>query len=150
MTGKQNAGKRTRNPVDVHVGQRVRMYRISSGLSQTDLAKQLGLSFQQVQKYENGINRIGAGRLFDIARLLNVSIETLFPNANGLQSRSIEFDEEFKEILEFVSGVDGLRLCLSFLRIDSTETRKLIVALVQQISRSDKARDGAHPPNGRH
>jgi transcriptional regulator with XRE-family HTH domain len=150
MTGKQNTGKRTRNPVDVHVGQRVRMCRVSSGLSQTDLAKQLGISFQQIQKYENGVNRVGAGRLFDIARLLNVSVDTLFPSANGSQSRSIELDEEFKEILEFVSGVDGLRLCLSFLRIDSTATRKLIVALVQQISISDKARDGAHPPNGRH
>jgi len=150
MTGKQNAVKRTRNPVDVYVGQRVRMCRISSGITQTDLARHLGVSFQQVQKYESGVNRIGAGRLFDIARYLDVSIEALFPSAAGSQPRPADFDGEFNEILEFVSGVDGLKLCLSFLRIESSETRKLIVGLVQQLSRSDEAHDSAQPFGGGH
>jgi len=138
MTSKQDAKKKSANPVDVSVGQRVKMCRIGNRVSQSELAKQLGVSFQQVQKYEKGANRIGAGRLFDIAQFFNVPIESLFPRTKGAIASSRQLGEEFNEILDFISGVDGLKLCLSFLNIDSAETRKLIVALVQHLGGTDK------------
>src|SRR5215211_1737448 len=66
------------DPVDVEVGQRIRIQRLQSGLSQTALAEQLGVTFQQVQKYEKGVNRVGAGRLTKIAEVLAVPVSTLF------------------------------------------------------------------------
>jgi transcriptional regulator with XRE-family HTH domain len=69
--------KRT-DSVDVKVGQRIRIQRLQSGLSQTTLAAQLGVTFQQVQKYEKGVNRVGAGRLIKIANVLGIPVSTLF------------------------------------------------------------------------
>src|ERR1044071_7256247 len=66
------------DPVDVEVGQRIRIQRLQSGLSQTSLAEQLGVTFQQVQKYEKGVNRVGAGRLTKIAKVLGVPVSTFF------------------------------------------------------------------------
>ncbi len=66
------------NPIDVHVGRRVRMRRTLLGMTQTSLGEAIGLSFQQVQKYENGKNRIGSSRLFDLSRALDVPVESFF------------------------------------------------------------------------
>lgn len=66
------------NPVDVHVGERIRLRRLLLGLSQEKLAKMLGLTFQQVQKYERGMNRIGASRLWDMSKILNVPVNFFF------------------------------------------------------------------------
>src|SRR5215211_2374432 len=71
-------GPKKPDPVDVEVGQRIRIQRLQSGLSQTALAEQLGVTFQQVQKYEKGVNRVGAGRLTKIAEVLAVPVSTLF------------------------------------------------------------------------
>jgi len=130
---KDAAARRGGNPIDVYVGQRVRAHRVKSGMSQSVLAGRLGISFQQVQKYERGTNRIGAGRLFDIAQFFEVPIETFFPNAAESSLKSVGSDTEFQAVLEFVSGIQGLNLCLSFLHIGDSETRRKIVALVQQL-----------------
>src|SRR5499433_409399 len=74
-------GSRRPNPIDVHVGGRVRFRRMLLGMSQEKLGEKLGLTFQQVQKYEKGINRIGASRLFDLAQVLGVSVQFFYEEA---------------------------------------------------------------------
>ncbi len=82
--GPADRGSRRANPIDVHVGSRVRLRRMLLGISQEKLGERLGLTFQQVQKYEKGVNRIGASRLFDLARVLGVSIEYFYEDAPSL------------------------------------------------------------------
>lgn len=77
-TARGRMGSGTPNPVDLHVGRRLRKRRTLLGLSQENLAKALGVTFQQIQKYEKGANRLGASRLFDLARILNVGVEHFF------------------------------------------------------------------------
>src|SRR5262245_60591158 len=74
-------GSRRPNPIDVHVGSRVRFRRMLLGMSQEKLGEKLGLTFQQVQKYEKGINRIGASRLFDLAQVLGVTVQFFYEEA---------------------------------------------------------------------
>ena len=74
-------GSRRPNPIDVHVGSRVRFRRMLLGMSQEKLGEKLGLTFQQIQKYEKGINRIGASRLFDLAQVLGVSVQFFYEEA---------------------------------------------------------------------
>src|ERR1700688_666788 len=70
------------HPVDRSVGRRIRILRVSRGLSQTALASELGLTFQQLQKYENGVNRVSASKLHDIARILGVEVASFFEDAS--------------------------------------------------------------------
>src|ERR1044072_3075414 len=74
----EDRGSRRANPVDVHVGSRVRLRRMLLGMSQEKLGEHLGLTFQQIQKYEKGINRIGASRLFDLSQVLGVSVQFFY------------------------------------------------------------------------
>src|SRR5437868_4665490 len=74
-------GSRRANPMDVHVGSRVRLRRMLLGMSQEKLGEHLGLTFQQVQKYEKGVNRIGASRLFDLAKVLGVPVQFFYDEA---------------------------------------------------------------------
>ena len=75
--------KKQANPIDAQVGNRVRLRRMLIGMSQERLGELLGLTFQQVQKYEKGVNRIGAGRLFDVSRILGVSIDYFYEGVNS-------------------------------------------------------------------
>jgi transcriptional regulator with XRE-family HTH domain len=77
------AGPKVPNPTDLHVGERVRMYRVSAGISQGALGEHLGITFQQVQKYEKGTNRIGASRLHKISEVLNIPVASLFDDLPG-------------------------------------------------------------------
>src|SRR5919202_3460683 len=77
----EERGPRRPNPIDIHVGSRVRLRRMLLGMSQEKLGEHLGLTFQQVQKYEKGINRIGASRLFDLANVLSVPIQFFYEGA---------------------------------------------------------------------
>jgi transcriptional regulator with XRE-family HTH domain len=120
--------------IDTLVGERVRTYRRQLRLSQTQLAQQLGLTFQQIQKYEKGVNRIGAGRLFEIARLFNVPIQALFPESEDSIERAENPTAELKAISEFVVSASGWRLCHSFLQVKDPKRRKMIIALVQEIA----------------
>jgi transcriptional regulator with XRE-family HTH domain len=85
--------KRTTNPVDKHVGSRIRMRRIMLGMSQEKLSDGLGLTFQQVQKYEKGVNRIGAGRLQHISQLLQVPVPFFFEGAPLVSGQPEEIGE---------------------------------------------------------
>jgi transcriptional regulator with XRE-family HTH domain len=133
------ATKKAPNSIDKHVGSRVRMRRKMLAMSQEKLGAALGLTFQQVQKYENGTNRIGASRLQQMSHILQVPVAFFFegaPNAsaphgsNGSALSMVEIDD-------FVSNSDGLRLIGAFMRIDNAAVRRRIVMLVQEIAGDD-------------
>ena len=131
--------------IDVLVAERIRAHRKMRGLSQADLAKKLGVSFQQVQKYENGVNRIGAGRLFELAELFDVPIQALYPESAESVERSRYQTDEARKISEFLVSADGWRLCHTFLKIKDAKLRKTIIALVQEMANS-KDRDQSNKP----
>src|ERR1700754_427873 len=95
--------KKQANPVDIQVGSRVRIRRMLIGMSQERLGDLLGLTFQQVQKYEKGVNRIGAGRLFDVARILGVPIDYFYEGAGAPPPGTDAGDTAAPPVMEFVS-----------------------------------------------
>jgi len=116
------------NPVDKYVGSRVRMRRIMLGMSQEKLGEALGLTFQQVQKYEKGTNRIGASRLSRIAEVLGISVGELFetPGSAAQDSKS-----PANSPLRLLSGRDELRVLTAYSRIADPRLRRAIVELVE-------------------
>ena len=133
------ATKKAPNSIDKHVGRRVRMRRKMLAMGQTQLAEALGLTYQQVQKYEDGTNRIGAGRLQQISDILQVPVAFFFegaPNASaphGSNGSALSM----AQIDDFVSDLDGLRLIKAFMRIDNAALRRRIAMLVQEIAGDD-------------
>ena len=131
--------KKVPNLTDQHVGRRVRMRRLMLAMSQEKLAGALGLTFQQVQKYERGVNRIGAGRLQHLSHILQVPVSFFFegaPNASaphGSNGSALSL----AQIDDFVSDLDGLRLIRAFMRIDNATLRRRVVMLVQEIAGDD-------------
>ena len=133
------AAKKAPNTTDQHVGRRVRMRRLMLAMSQEKLGAALGLTFQQVQKYEKGANRIGASRLQQLSHILQVPVEFFFegaPNASAPHA-SNGSALSMAEIDDFVSDLDGLRLIRAFMRIDNAALRRRIVMLVQEIAGND-------------
>ena len=120
--------------IDQQVGSRLRMRRLMLNLSQTDLADGLGLRFQQVQKYEKGMNRIGAGRLQQIAHILQVPVTFFFETASP-DPRPIAPDQSLTNLNDFMATRDGLALAKAFMRIGNTKLRRRIVDLVEEIER---------------
>jgi transcriptional regulator with XRE-family HTH domain len=123
------------NPIDRHVGSRVRMQRLLLGMSQTELGDALGLSFQQVQKYEKGTNRIGASRLQHICQILKVPMSFFFegsphPAVGPISKVRPSPPDQFTE---FMATRDGVTLAKSFMRISNVHLRRRIVDLVEQI-----------------
>ena len=137
--GAITAAKKAPNPTDQHVGRRVRMRRMMLAMSQEKLGAALGLTFQQVQKYEKGANRIGASRLQQLSHILQVPVAFFFegaPNASaphGSNGSALSM----AQIDDFVSDLDGLRLIRAFMRIDNAALRRRIVMLVQEIAGDD-------------
>ena len=119
------------NPVDIHVGSRLRKRRRMLGVSQEKLGEALGLTFQQIQKYEKGINRIGASRLQQAAEILGVTVPFFFEGGT---------DAPYKGALspsyidDFVSSPEGLRLVKAFMQIPRSAVRLRIVALVNELA----------------
>src|SRR5579859_7829159 len=99
------------------------------GMSQERLGELLGLTFQQVQKYEKGVNRIGAGRLFEVSRILGVPIDYFYEGANGQQvgGSSGHGADASPPIMEFVASGEGLQLSLAFMRIKDQKVRKRVL-----------------------
>jgi transcriptional regulator with XRE-family HTH domain len=116
------------NPVDKHVGSRVRMRRMMLGMSQEKLGNGLGLTFQQVQKYENGRNRIGAGRLQHISHILQVPVPFFFEGAPHGEAPAPAY------VSDFIATADGLALIKAFMRIKEPALRRHIVELVEYIA----------------
>jgi transcriptional regulator with XRE-family HTH domain len=124
------------NPMDKHVGGRVRMRRLMLGLSQEKVADALGLTFQQVQKYEKGTNRISASRLHQLASILQVPIPIFFDDAPQQSARSQGKAASPNYVDDFLATHDGLTLTRAFMRIDS-KLRRRIVRLVEQLAGDD-------------
>jgi transcriptional regulator with XRE-family HTH domain len=124
---------KVQNPIDEHVGSRLRMRRMMLGMSQEKLGEAFGLTFQQVQKYEKGVNRMGSSRLQHAAEILQVSVPFFFEGAPGGHELS-ETAPSPAYVNEFVSSEDGLRLIKAFMRIPGPAVRHRIVNLVQEIA----------------
>lgn len=130
------------NPIDAHVGTRVRLRRMLLGMSQEKLGEHLGLTFQQVQKYEKGVNRIGASRLFDLSRVLGVPVQFFYDEApSELIEASLTpgFSERPTEsyVVEFLSTREGLELNKAFVRIADPKVRRSVVELVRALGGED-------------
>jgi transcriptional regulator with XRE-family HTH domain len=128
--------KKSPNPTDKHVGARVRMRRMMLGMSQEKLGDALDLTFQQVQKYEKGTNRIGASRLQQIAHFLQVPVSFFFEGAPDVPGTTGGMGEAPSPayVSDFLATSDGLALTKAFMRIKDPKLRRKIVDLVIQIS----------------
>jgi transcriptional regulator with XRE-family HTH domain len=135
------------NPVDKHVGSRVRMRRMVLGMSQEKLGRALGLTFQQVQKYEKGANRIGASRLQHIARILQVPVAFFFDGAPA-STESLVDTESLPSpayLSDFLASADGLALTKAFTRIKDAQLRRRIVDLVEGIAGAEPGEEVVQP-----
>lgn len=127
---------KTPNPIDIHVGSRVRLRRTMMGLSQEKLGEALGVTFQQVQKYEKGTNRISASRMQQISGVLDAPVSYFFDEApdgaptdeSGLQEAGTKFTTDF------LSTTEGLQLNRAFARVEDPKVRRKIVDLVKALA----------------
>jgi transcriptional regulator with XRE-family HTH domain len=130
--------KRMPNPIDVHVGTRIRMRRMLVGMSQEKLGERLGLTFQQVQKYEKGTNRVSASRLFHVAQVLGVTVQYFYEDLpDGAEVGAVEGFAESGEqavITNFLNSAEGLQLNRAFHQITDSDVRRRVVELVKSIS----------------
>jgi len=128
--------KKAPNPIDKHVGSRVRMRRMMLGMSQEKLGDALGLTFQQVQKYEKGSNRIGASRLQQISLILQVPVSFFFEGAPPPPGKVAAFGEAPSPayVTDFLATSDGLTLVKAFTRIPNAKLRRRIVDLVEEMA----------------
>ena len=125
------------NPVDTHVGSRIRVRRKVAGLTQEDLAHALGLTFQQVQKYERGANRVSASKLFGIAGVLQVPVSYFFdglPQPQDMSRGDAPAEETEGAIRDFLNTSEGLELARRFPLIPKGRLRKQILELVRALS----------------
>ncbi|MFG1427549.1 helix-turn-helix domain-containing protein [Roseixanthobacter glucoisosaccharinicivorans] len=135
--------KKAPNPIDKYVGSRVRMRRMMVGMSQEKLGESLGITFQQIQKYEKGTNRIGASRLQQISLVLSVPVAFFFEGAPSLTTDSEGFGEAHSPayVSDFLATSDGLVLTRNFMRITDAKIRRRIVELVTAIAGEEEAAD---------
>ncbi len=127
---------RARNPIDRLVGARIRSRREEIGLSQAALGAEIGVTFQQVQKYEAGFNRVGAGRLFEISVVLGAPVELFYRDAQFHRGKAHDIACS-DPVLELCQSEDGRALAKTFVKIADPATRKAIVRLVAAISSPD-------------
>jgi transcriptional regulator with XRE-family HTH domain len=118
------------DPVDMLVGRNIKLHRLAKSMSQEELAHKLGLTFQQLQKYERGINRVGGGRLFRIATILGIEIGAFFEGAERPERVPID---SFSP-LNLISDPQSFRLAQAFSRITDPEMRRTLVNLVEKIA----------------
>jgi transcriptional regulator with XRE-family HTH domain len=129
--------KKKPNPIDIHVGSRIRLRRNMMGMSQEKLGESLGITFQQIQKYEKGTNRVGASRLQAIASILSVPVAFFFedaPGEEGGSGRGFSEDASTAFAMEFCSTTEGLQLNRAFVKIADVKVRRKIVELVKSLS----------------
>jgi transcriptional regulator with XRE-family HTH domain len=131
--------KKSTSSIDKEIGTRVRMRRISIGMSQEKLGEMLGLTFQQVQKYEKGMNRISVGRLVDIAKILGVDIHFFFDGIkSGKTGSGFAEEQSSPYIADVMSTPEGLQLIRTFTGIKSAKVRKSIVQLVASLAAQEE------------
>jgi transcriptional regulator with XRE-family HTH domain len=134
--------KKKPNPIDIHVGSRIRLRRTMLSMSQEKLGESLGITFQQIQKYEKGTNRVGASRLQNISTVLNVPVAYFFEDAPGEAADSAQ--EGFSEanansnyVVDFLSSSEGLQLNRAFVRIEDPKIRRRLIDLAKALASDD-------------
>lgn len=135
--------------MDIHVGSRVRLRRMMMGLSQDRLGEELGLTFQQVQKYEKGVNRIGASRLFDISRILEVPVQFFYDDfdgvsghANGMaEPETPGYTDGKSDFFAALATPEGMQLARSFAAISDPIVRRRILDLIKALADEDTVKD---------
>ncbi len=135
------ANKKKPNPIDIHVGSRVRLRRMMLGMSQEKLGTQLGITFQQIQKYEKGTNRIGASRLQHISTVLSVPVAFFFEDAPATPGASPGLSESASSnyVVNFLSSSEGIQLNKAFVRIRDPKLRRRIIDLVRAAAGNDRS-----------
>ena len=127
--------KKKPNPIDVHVGSRIRLRRNMLGLSQEKLGENLGITFQQIQKYEKGTNRVGASRLQAISAILNVPVSFFFEDAPGSSYQAgFAEDNEATYVVDFLNSNEGVQLTRAFTKISDPKVRRKIIDLVKSLA----------------
>ena len=121
------------NTVDTYVGQRIRDKRNERGMSQTEVANAIGVTFQQVQKYERGTNRVGASRLFDLSRILSVPIQYFFA---GLNTQSTPIEKEDDNVIHLMKP-DTVELVEAYYKVENLQVRRQILSTIRSISFGD-------------
>lgn len=119
------------NPIDIEVGRRIRTQRLASRISQTALGQKVGVTFQQVQKYEKGVNRVGAGRLQQIADVLGVPVDFFFDKSRDGRSPATEVAETS---FDFLQTAGAVRLVRAYSEIQDPELRRSLVTLAESIA----------------
>ena len=125
-------GKRP-NPIDIYVGGRVRLRRKMLSMSQEKLGHKLGITFQQIQKYEKGTNRIGASRLKAMSEALEVPVSYFFPETSAAEGAGLQ-EEGVAFMMEFMSSGEGLDLGRAFARIRNPKIRRKVIELVRTLA----------------
>ena len=135
-TSTSAAAKRSRTQaktLDAHVGQRIRDKRNERGMSQTEVANALGVTFQQVRKYERGTNRVGASRLFDLSRILNVPVQIFF---EGLENQADTLRGDAEIVVHLIKP-DTIELVEAYYKVDNPHVRRQILSTIRSISVAD-------------
>ena len=122
------------NPTDIYVGSRVRMRRKMMGMSQEKLGERLGITFQQIQKYEKGTNRIGASRLQKISEILEVPVSYFFPDQSSDVAMGLAEEGGPGYVVDFLSTAEGLELNRAFARIKNAKVRRKMIELVRAVA----------------
>lgn len=134
----QKLGPRSANPIDVHVGARVRIRRKLMRMSQEKLGDQLGVTFQQVQKYERGANRIGASRLWKLSEVLEMPVASFYEGLEGGNSAEVKSDKSAL-VYEFINSTDGVSLAKAILKIKNKAVRRQILELARSLGNEQPA-----------
>jgi transcriptional regulator with XRE-family HTH domain len=131
--------ERSPNQVDQHIGARMRLRRLMMNISQERLAELLGLTFQQVQKYEKGVNRVAASRLWDIAKALEVPVSYFFEGLNGTQhGRGVAEGATDAPVFDLIASPDGAQLAAAYATIDSPRIRRGLLELMRALAEDDR------------
>lgn len=130
----ENRKKDAPHPVDVHVGERLRRLRLQSGLSQTALAQSAGVTFQQIQKYERGTNRISASKLMEFAQMLNTPVSSFFA---GYDDAPEAPPVKQAEPHPFLATAEGNELARLFSKIPDQNRRRHVLALIHNLATED-------------
>jgi len=148
VTEKHPASSATADPIDLAIGSRLRLRRLAMGFSQETLARALGITFQQIQKYERGTNRIFASRLFHLARVLRVPVSFFFQGLSsdgaappGSETAAPPAEESVQDLL---GRSDTLKLIQAYNRIADPVVRRQIYALVRSVGERDPLADRFH------
>lgn len=132
--------QRSANAVDRRLGQRMRARRLEIGMSQERLAELLGVTFQQVQKYEKGVNRVAASRLFDLAASLEVPVAYFFEGLTAAHGNGVAEEAE-SPMFDVLATPDGLQLLTMFAAIRNPRVRRRVVDLVRALSDEETSKE---------